>query len=87
METKKKTTFAQVPFATNTEGKPWRLIDRDDYFAGLATWENVRDSLATHEGWIPGPVTLDVFVEGNVDELRARLAEYDAAEEDDGPGE
>jgi hypothetical protein len=85
METK-KTTTSKLPFATDTEGKPWRLIDRDGYFAGLATWENVRDSLATHEGWILGPVTLDVFVEGNVDELEARLAEYDAAE-DDGPGE
>jgi hypothetical protein len=87
METKKKTT-AETPFATDTEGKPWRLIDRDGYIAGLATWENVRDSLeASHEGWIPGPVTLDVFVDGNVDELGARLAEYDAGGSDDGPGE
>ena len=65
--------------ATDSQGNAFSLINSAGDFAGFATWEQLRESLnASAEGWISHTSGLDVYVEGNVDEMRSILAAYDA---------
>lgn len=51
--------------ATDSEGNGFSLINSAGDFAGLATWEQLRESLnASPEGWISHSSGLDVYVEG-----------------------
>lgn len=62
--------------AVDSDGATWSLVDSAGDFAGLATWEQVQASLAAgEEGWIEGH-GLDVYVDGNVDEMTAALAAF-----------
>ncbi len=62
--------------AIDIDGTSWQLIDSAGGDAGWATWEQLGASLAAgDEGWIEG-VGLDVYVEGNVDTMRAALAAF-----------
>lgn len=62
--------------AVDIDGLSWRLIDSAGDVAGLATWEQIQASLdAGDEGWIEGH-GLDVYVDGNVDEMTAALAAF-----------
>ena len=62
--------------AVDLDGTSWRLIDSAGGFAGLATWEQVQASLAAgDEGWIEGH-GLNVYVDGNVDEMTEALKAF-----------
>lgn len=55
---------------------PYHLVDSAGDYAGLATWEQVSESLAASpEGWIAVDDSLDCYVEGDESEIRAA---YDA---------
>jgi hypothetical protein len=66
--------------ATDSDGNAFSLINSAGDFAGLATWEQLRDSIdASPLGWISHSSGLSVYVDGNEDEMRSLLAAYDAA--------
>jgi hypothetical protein len=51
---------------------PFHLVDAAGDDAGLATWEQLGDSLAASpEGWISVDGSLDCYVDGNEAEMRA----------------
>jgi hypothetical protein len=55
---------------------PFHLVDAAGDDAGLATWEQVGESLsASPEGWIEVEGSPDCYVDGNEGEMRAA---YDA---------
>jgi hypothetical protein len=60
---------------------PYHLVDSAGDYAGLATWDQVSESLAASpEGWIAVEGSLDCYVEGNESEiLAAFLAWSDSA--------
>lgn len=66
--------------AIDSNGNGFWLINSAGDYIGLATWDNVRDSLAASpEGWIAHE-SGDVYVDGNESHMRAVLAAYDAEE-------
>jgi hypothetical protein len=51
---------------------PYHLVDSAGDYAGLATWDQVSESLAASpEGWIAVDGSLDCYVEGEEQALRA----------------
>lgn len=65
--------------AVDVDGSSWHLIDSAGDHAGFATWEQLEESLcAGEEGWISGPDALDVYAEGNVENMRAALKAFSA---------
>lgn len=66
--------------AVNAQGEAFNIYDAKGDFRGFATWAQLRDSLAAGpEGWIEGDHGVDIYVDGNEDEMRDALATYDAA--------
>ena len=77
-------SLIDVPFdavAVDIDGTAWRLIDSAGNFVGLATWEQLEESVlfAGEEGWIEGPDGLNIYAEGNVDAMRLALAAFRSA--------
>ena len=77
-------SLIDVPFAAvafDIAGTAWRLIDSAGNFVGLATWEQLEESVlfAGEEGWIEGPDGLNIYAEGNVDAMRLALAAFRSA--------
>lgn len=71
-----ETSHAEDAIAHGALGRTFELRTEDDTRAGLATWAQLRASLATHEGWIDVD-GVRCFAAGDVQALRAALAAHD----------